>query len=98
MQAAIADAEVELAVGTKAQSVHVVAEKRNMDAVAGGQRFFHVSVAGPLGVLQEPEIGDAGVPDLAAPRQHAGADAGSGALESAGKHGRLVGLAAAGAV
>ena len=45
VEAAVADAEVELAVRPHAQAVQVVAEEGDVDAEAGGQRCLHVGLA-----------------------------------------------------
>ena len=95
MQAAVADREVELAVGSETQAVHVVADEGDVNAIAGMERLFHVGPARPLGVLQQPQIGDAGVPDFAVARENAGAEPVRGGFETVGEHSRFVGPARA---
>ena len=91
VQAAIADREIELAVGPERQAVQVVADEGDVDAEAVCQRLDHVGLAGALGVAEQPEVGDAGVVDIALARQHAGADAVRGDVKAIGENGGLVG-------
>ena len=60
MQAAIADREVNLAVGAFHQSMEIVAEQREVDAEAGGERLALLGLAVAVGVAQFPQVGDAG--------------------------------------
>ena len=69
-----------------------------MDAVAVCSDVRSVGLAVAVGVAQLPEVGDAGVPDVAAAGQHAGADAVGRVVEAVGEDGRGVGLAVAVAV
>ena len=87
VEAAVADGEVDAAVGAHFQAVAVVAQVRRVDAVAVVQRLLVVGLAGALGVLQEPQVGDAGVPDLAVAGEQAGADAGLRGVEAVGEDG-----------
>ena len=96
--AAVADAEVELAVGAEDQAVQVVAEEGVADAVAGGEDLLHVGPADVLGVAQGVEAGDAGVVDVAVAGQDARAQAVGGLVEPIGEDGGLVRPARAGGV
>src|SRR5262249_52286863 len=94
-QAAVADAEVELAVGAEAQAVQVVADVADVYAEAVVQPGADVRPAVPLRVAQLPQVGDAGEPDVAPPRHQAGADARLDAVEAVGEHRGVVGPAVA---
>ena len=98
VERAIADREVEPAVGPHAQAVQVVARVLVADAVAGRQLRLLVGDAGPLRVAQHPDAGDAGEVDLVLERQDAGRDAVGGLVEALGEDGALVGHAGAGRV
>ena len=47
------------------EAVHVGGEEGDVDAEAGRQGRFHVGLAFALRVLQQPQVGDAGVVDVA---------------------------------
>ena len=98
VQAAVAEREVEPAVGPERQAVQVVAEEGDVDAEAMCQGLDQVGLAGAFGVLEEPEVGNAGVVDVALARQHAGADAVGGEVKAIGEDGGFVGDALALAV
>src|SRR5205085_4067797 len=76
VQPTVANREVQPAIGTDAQPVQIMPEEGDVDPVASRERLPHVRLAVALGVLQQPEIGDASVVDAPLPGQHSGADAG----------------------
>jgi len=75
VQPAVADREVEPAVGADDQPVQVVADQRRVYAEAVEHGLPDLGGAVAVLVAQPPELGDVGVPDVAAVRQHARADA-----------------------
>ncbi len=95
MQRAVAAREVELAVRADAQPVEIVAEERDVQSVAGREELALLRAAVAVLVAQLPEIGDAGVVDVAVVEQQTGADAGRRGLEAVGEDGRGVGDAVA---
>ena len=98
IEAAIADAEVELAIGPEDQPVQVVAVERDVHAEAGEQLFLHVRDAGALRVLQLVQAGDVRDEDFAVARQHTGAEAIERIVKPPRKDGAPVGPPAAGGV
>ena len=98
IRSAIPDGEIELAVGAEAQAVQVVAEEADVDAEAVVQQLALVGLAVAVGVAQLPEVGNAGVPNVAVARDEAGADAVGGVVEAVGEDRGLVGPAVAGRV
>ncbi len=98
VEPAVADAEVEAAVRSHDQAVHVVSAESDAHAVAGVQRRPLVGLAVAVGVAELPEVGDAGVEDVAAAGEDAGAGAALDAVEPVGEDGRLLEPAVAVAV
>ena len=96
---AVADREVEAAVGAEGQAVEVVSAEGDADAVAGGQhrallrRAIDAAVA--VEVTEPVEAGDACQPDVAAPREDAGGRAVLEPVEAGGEHVGSVGPAVA---
>ena len=80
------------------EAVEVVAEEGDVDAVAGAERLLDLGLAVAVLVAEPPEVGDAGVVDVALAGEEPGADAVGGVLEAVGEDGRVVGLAVAVAV
>ena len=72
---AVADGEVELAVGPPGQAVQVVAEEGGVDAEAVQERLADVGLAVAVGVAEPPEVGDAGEVDVAVAGEHPGGEA-----------------------
>ena len=75
VEAAVADGTPDAAVRTDSEAVHVMAGKRDADAEAF---FDHLALGGDavvLGVLQHPELRDAGEVDVVVPRHYASASA-----------------------
>ena len=97
--AAVADREVEAAVGAEGQAVEVVSAEGDADAVAGGEHrpLLRRAVDGAVAVeIPEPvEAGDARQPDVAPPREDAGGRAVFEPVETGGEHLGSVGPAVA---
>ena len=81
VQPAVPDGEVQPAIEADPEPVHVVPEEGDLDAEAPVDRLPRIGDAVPVDVLQAPEVGDAGEPDLFPPDEEAGADPLRGALE-----------------
>ena len=65
LAAAVADAEIELAVRAEPRAVQVVAEKVVADAVAVAEALAASALPVAVGVFQQPEVGDVGEVDIA---------------------------------
>ena len=90
VQAAVADAEVELSIGPEPEPVQVVAQEGDVHAIAVVERRAGVGLAVAVVVAEPPEVGDAGVIDVAPPRQDARPEADGGVAEAVGEdHGRI---------
>ncbi len=98
VRAAVADREVELAVGAEDQAVQIVTGVVEVDAVAAA----HLAAADRLsvgrGALEDPHARDVGEPDLTVAGEHARGDAVERAVETLGVDAGEVGLAVAIAV
>ena len=90
--AAIAQAEIDLAIRSRDQAMQVVSAKRVSHPVAVVERRAFLGDAIAIGVPQFPQIGDAGVVDRTAVKQHAGAGAVADAIELFREHRRHVRL------
>src|SRR5262249_54555296 len=64
----------------------VVPVNTDMDPVTPVQHLADIGLALALRIAEEPEVGNAGVPDLAAARQNARPDAVGDAVETVGKN------------
>ena len=95
VEAAVADGEIELPVGPEFQPVHVVPAKGEVHAEAAQQLLLHLGLAAVFLVLEVPEIRDAGVPNVVAAREDAGAGAIERIHEAVGEDDALVRLAVA---
>src|SRR5262249_2732106 len=82
----VADAEVQFAIRPEAQAVQVGPVNTDMDPVTPVQHLADIGLALALRIAEEPEVGNAGVPDLAAARQNARPDAVGDAVETVGKN------------
>jgi hypothetical protein len=82
--------EVELSVGPEAQAVEVVPDEGEADGEARVDDRADVGRARAPGVFQLPEIGDAGEPDLALPREDAGGEPRRRRREVLRERGRVV--------
>ena len=94
VEPAVADREIELAVGAEAQAVQVVAFEAVADAVTGGEDFAFVADARALGVSQEPRGWDVGEVDVALVHEDARGDAIGEIVEPIGPDDRLIAPAA----
>ena len=74
-EAAVADRDVEPAVGAHEQAVQVVADQRRVDAKAVEHRFARLRRAVAVCVDDAPELGDVGKPHVLADAQHTRRDA-----------------------
>ena len=98
IRAAVPDAEINLAVGTKVHPVQIVADEPDAHAKAVMQRLANIGHAVAVGVAQQPEIRNVRIPHGAFSRQNARGDTVEGRVETLGKNGGMVGLAVAIAV
>ena len=98
VEAAIAAAEIDFAVRAKAQSVHVMTDEGDMHAIAVMQQAALASNPDALRVAEQPEIGNAGVPDVAVAGQQAGADTVGQVVKAVREDRGPIGLAAAGRI
>ena len=90
VQPAVADREVDAAVGPQAQAVQVVAEQGDVDAEARGQRALLVGLPVAVGVAQLPQRGDAGEEQPVAVPHHAGGGAVDDVVEALGEYARPI--------
>lgn len=93
MDTAIADGEIEPAVGAFAEPVEVVSEEIDVNTESGIQDLAGIGVSVAVFILEFPEVGNAGVVEIAAIHENARADAGEGVAEAVGVDGCLVGVA-----
>ena len=75
--APVADGEVEASVGSEGEAIEIVAAEAYADAIAFLKGLAGVCFEVSVGVLEHPDVGDAGQVDLAI----GGEDAGGGAIE-----------------
>ena len=95
VEAAVADREVEPPVDPQLDAVQVVAEQRDVDAIARLQDLARIGHAVAVVVPQEPQVRDAAVVQVAATRQQPGRDAVGVLVEAVGEDLRGVGHAVA---
>ena len=80
------------------RAVEVMADETDAHAEAVVERLAEIGDAIAVGVAQEPEVRNVRIPDVAFAREHAGADAIEGRVETVGEDCRVVRLAGAVAV
>ena len=85
VESAVADAEIEPAVGPEPQAVQVVTQKADMNAIPFVQERALVGPTVAIGIAELPEPGNTGEPDVILARQHPGADAGGRVVEAVGE-------------
>src|SRR4051794_14230615 len=90
IQPAVADGEINLAIGTHAQAMQVVTKETGADAIAGAEGLFDISASCSLDILQQIKIRNAGIPDFAAPSEQAGAKPIFGSIVAITEDRRLV--------
>jgi hypothetical protein len=94
-RAAIADREIEAAIGSESETVEIVADKIETNAVAVGERFFYIGNTVTVRVFQGPEIRDIRVIDVSFARQDAGGEAIERVIEAVGENFGVVDFAVA---
>src|SRR5262245_56318990 len=77
IHATICDAEIKLSVGTKLQTVHIVAARRDVNTKAVSERFPKVSHPIRVRIAQKPKVRNAREINVALPREHAGGNTGN---------------------
>ena len=98
MKPAIADAEIDLAVGAEDQAVQVVAEEGDPHAVARAQHLPHVGSAHAARVAEPIQARDAGEVNIAAAGEQPGADPVDDVMKAVGEQAHMVRLAVARAI
>ena len=93
MGAAVADGVVEFAVGSEAEAVEVVAEITDAQAVAEVEGLALVGATFAGGVLEQPEVGEVGEPDIAVAGEDVGGESVEDGVEAVGEDGGVVGMA-----
>lgn len=91
--AAIAHREIELVIRPDAQAVQIVAEKRDVNAVTGGELLADIGDAVTIRILQQIKGRYVSEIDIAMKRHHARRQTRFHGIEAGGKDRRLVGLA-----
>src|SRR5579859_3458630 len=93
VQTAVTDAKVKLAVGPEPQTVQVMSDESDVDAVAVMKRGPDVGLAVAVGVPKLPEVGDAGVPHVAAAGDQPRSQADGGIVETVREDRGAIGFA-----
>ena len=83
---AVADAEINPAIGAKAQPVQVVPEEADAHAEPGGEALAGVGDTVVVAILEQPKVREVGKPNLAVTREHTGGETVGGRVEAVGKH------------
>src|SRR5690606_20841396 len=92
---AIADGEIQFAVGAEDEAVQIVAGITKTDTEAADQFVAGGCDGAVVGGIELPDAGNIGEPDLALTREHAGGDAVELGVKTVGKHAAGVGHAVA---
>ena len=95
---AIADREIEFAVRSEAQPVHVVPAERELDPKSTEQLFLHLRLTVVIGIAEVPEIRDAGPPHVPSAREDPRTGTVERIGEAVGEDRRFIRASAAGRV